>query len=178
MTAFVAPASRAFVALGANLPSDVGPPRRTLEHVVERLEGPGAKVTRRSRWYESEPVPSSAQPWFVNGVVELCTGLAPDALLARLHALERELGRRRRARWEARAVDLDLLDHGGLVRREAPPLLPHPRLSERLFVLLPLRDVAPGWRHPETGEPIDALLAALPADSPVVRPLGENGGGG
>jgi 2-amino-4-hydroxy-6-hydroxymethyldihydropteridine diphosphokinase len=83
-------------------------------------------------------------------VAAVSTGLDAAALLALLHRVETRFGRTRRARNEPRTLDLDLLDYDGLVRSEAP-ILPHPRLAERAFVLLPLRDVAPAWRHPVSG---------------------------
>ncbi len=176
MTASVSPTGGVYIGLGANLPSGIGPPRETLEETVRRIAGSGIEVVRVSPWYESEPVPPSDQPWFVNGVAELRTALRPAALLAVLHGLERDLGRIRRVRWEARVVDLDLLDYRGIVDRSGPPRLPHPRVAERPFVLLPLRDIAPRWRHPETGEGIDASVAALPAGGGIVRRAPESGG--
>jgi 2-amino-4-hydroxy-6-hydroxymethyldihydropteridine diphosphokinase len=83
--------------------------------------------------------------------------------LALLHQVEARIGRERRTRNEPRAVDLDILDYDGLVRADAP-MLPHPRMQARGFVLLPLRDVAPGWRHPVSGAGLAELIAALPAD--------------
>ena len=174
MTASLSGPGGVYIALGANLPSPVGAPRRTLEEALCRLSGAGdIRVLARSPWYASAPVPPSDQPWFVNGVAELATGLEPICLLARLHALEAELGRRRQHRGEARTLDLDLLDHRGLLR-DTPPLLPHPRMDRRPFVLLPLREIAPGWRHPATGETIDALIQALPPWRGDLAPLPES----
>jgi 2-amino-4-hydroxy-6-hydroxymethyldihydropteridine diphosphokinase len=115
-------------------------------------------------------VPISDQPWYVNAVVEAATALAPEALLALLHEVEREFGRVRREVNAARILDLDLLAYGDLVRDgPGPPVLPHPRLAERAFVLLPLADLRPDWRHPATGESIRALIARLPADQVTRR---------
>ncbi|MDA0220922.1 MAG: 2-amino-4-hydroxy-6-hydroxymethyldihydropteridine diphosphokinase [Proteobacteria bacterium] len=158
-----------FVALGANLPSPWGPPRATLEAALEHLCGDGIGLVARSPWYETAPVPDLDQPWYVNGVARLDTALSPEALLARLHALEEAFGRVRRQRWEARAIDLDLIDHCGLVRLEGAPLLPHPRMDQRAFVLMPLADVAPDWRHPVDGRPIAELLVALPPGQRIRR---------
>lgn len=163
------------VAIGANLPADgFGSPLQTCEAAVARLAAePGIAVLARSRWYESEPVPPSGQPWYVNGMVAVATALPPGDLLARLHAIEASFGRVRRVRNEARPLDLDLIDHDGAVRDGADggPVLPHPRAQERAFVLLPLADLAPGWTHPVTGESVRSLLAALPADGPRIRAL-------
>src|SRR5207237_2459085 len=97
------------------------------------------------RWYLSEPVPPSDQPWFVNGVAIVETALAPAALLARLMSVERRFGRRREARNAARPLDLDLLDYEGCDCATVSLTLPHPRLHERRFVLAPLVHVALVW---------------------------------
>ncbi len=161
-----------YIGLGANLPHPrFGLPRATLEHVLTLLPAAGLRVVARSRWYESAPVPVSDQPWFVNGVIRAETNLAPAAVLAELHRIEAELGRRRGARNAARSVDLDILAIGNLVLNgPTPPIVPHPRLAERAFVLLPLAELAPDWRHPATGAAISDLIAALPRDQ-VTRPL-------
>ncbi|MFQ5783460.1 MAG: 2-amino-4-hydroxy-6-hydroxymethyldihydropteridine diphosphokinase [Alphaproteobacteria bacterium] len=150
------------IGLGANLPSAHGTPRETCEAALAALDAAGVRILRRSRWYRSAPVPPSSQPWFVNGVAALETTLDPAALLALLLDIEHRFGRVREARWEARRLDLDLLDYRGQLRAAPPPELPHPRLAERAFVLLPLAEVAPAWRHPRLGMPLEALIAALP----------------
>jgi 2-amino-4-hydroxy-6-hydroxymethyldihydropteridine diphosphokinase len=150
--------------LGGNLPTAAyGSPQATLEAALRHIEAAGIGVVARSRWYRSAPVPVSDQPWFVNGVAALATALGPEDLLRALHGVEARFGRRRRARNEARPLDLDLLAYGDLLRDgPAPPVLPHPRLHERAFVLRPLAEVAPRWRHPRLGLAVEALLAALP----------------
>jgi 2-amino-4-hydroxy-6-hydroxymethyldihydropteridine diphosphokinase len=157
--------SMIFVALGANLPGAGGiPPRSTLEAALSALPGHGVSISRRSRWYRSAPVPSASQPWFVNAVAEVETALNPAALLAALHRVETALGRVRSEPNAARACDLDLLDFDGRIDLGGGgrPDLPHPRMSERLFVLLPLADLAPGWVHPVTRMPVGALIAGVP----------------
>lgn len=153
-----------FVGLGANLESpDFGPPVRTLEAALAALDGEDCRVVRRSRWYESAPVPPSDQPWFMNGVAEIETFQPPDRLLARLHRIEAEFGRVRSVPDAPRVLDLDLLVYGEEVLDEAPgPIVPHPRLQERAFVLLPLRELAPGWIDPRSGRSLDELIDALP----------------
>lgn len=174
------------VGIGANLPgAGFATPLETCQAALRELAARGVTVARRSRWYESAPVPPSGQPWFVNAVVALETALAPAELLALLHRVEARFGRRRddqpgvqpeagdqpseplRA---ARPLDLDLLDYGGQVTDSEGLVLPHPRLHRRAFVLLPLAEVVPDWHHPVTGESVDDLIAALPADQ-VARPL-------
>ena len=157
--------SPVYVALGGNLDHPTwGGPRATLEAALAELGRRGVTVRRLSRWYRTAPVPVSDQPWFVNAVAEVETGLDPDALLAVLHAVEAGFGRVRTVANAARLIDLDLLDYRGVTAPGGPgkATLPHPRMAERAFVLRPLADLAPGWRHPVTGQPIAALVAALP----------------
>jgi len=154
--------------LGANLPSAVGAPQATLEAALGALAEAGVTVRRRSPWYRSAPMPAGDQPWYVNGVVAVESALDAPALLALLHRIEARFGRVRRELNEPRAIDLDILDYDGAVRAAAP-VLPHPRLAERAFVLLPLRDVAPQWRHPVSRQGIAELIAALPTDQRAER---------
>lgn len=151
-----------FIGLGANLPSPrFGPPRETLAAAVAALPRHGVRPLRQSRWYRSAPVPASDQPWFANAVVAVATELAPADLLAALHEIEHAFGRRRARSLQARAIDLDLLDHGGRVEAGRSLVLPHPRMHERAFVMLPLREVAPDWVHPVSGLHIDRLCSRL-----------------
>ena len=152
------------VAIGANLPSQHwGTPLAACRAALPALEAAGVSVIRVSRWYRSAPLPASDRPWYINGVVRVGTDLAPEALLTLLHRIEEDFGRRRGAPNAPRTLDLDLLAHGDQV--SAPggwPLLPHPRLHERAFVLLPLAEVAPRWHHPVFGVSVSALIKALP----------------
>jgi len=154
----------AVIGIGANLPGPDGEgPLATCRRAAAALEGAVGRVVALSPWYRSAPVPASDQPWFVNGVAVVETGLGAEQVLAALHGIERSLGRRRRVRWEARAIDLDLLAFGDQVIAVPEGLqVPHPRLAERAFVLYPLADVRPRWRHPVTGRTVGELLAALP----------------
>lgn len=163
------------IGLGANLRrADGATPAETLHAAASHLRAlPGLHGARLSRLWDSAPVPASDQPRFVNAVLRASGRPDPAGLLAALHAIEARFGRERGERNAARTLDLDLLDLNGLVR-EAAPVLPHPRLHARAFVLAPLAEVAPGWRHPVTGERAAALLAALPEeDRAACRPLGE-----
>ncbi|RYF84245.1 MAG: 2-amino-4-hydroxy-6-hydroxymethyldihydropteridine diphosphokinase [Comamonadaceae bacterium] len=134
----------AFVGLGANLGDAAGAIGRSLA-ALSAL--PQTRLVRQSPLYRSAPVDASG-PDFINAVAELLTGLSPDALLAELQRLEQAEGRERPYRNAPRTLDLDLLIHGEIhaqVRLDTPRLtLPHPRMSERAFVLRPLADIAPG----------------------------------
>lgn len=156
------------IAMGSNLPSRFGGPRETLEAALARLAEKGLSVAALSPWYETAPVPVSDQPWYVNGVARIETGLDAVALLAVLHAVEAEFGRVRTVANAARCIDLDLLAYGETIRDEAP-ILPHPRMQERAFVLLPLVDVAPGWVHPVSRRSVEDLIAALPPGQGIRR---------
>ena len=160
------------IGVGSNLTSErFASPVDVCNAALKELERQGCVIRRRSRWYESAPVPVSDQPWFVNGVVAVETALEPAELLGLLHGIEAAFGRVRRARNEARVLDLDLLAYGDLVTAGPPgPALPHPRMHERAFVLLPLAEIAPGWRHPATGKSVSELLQALPRDQ-TARPI-------
>jgi 2-amino-4-hydroxy-6-hydroxymethyldihydropteridine diphosphokinase len=168
-----------YIGLGANLAHPrFGPPKATLEHVLTLFPAAGLRVLARSPWYESAPVPASDQPWYVNGVVRVATAHSPREVLASLHAIEAELGRQRVERNEARSVDLDIIAFGNMILNGPNgPIVPHPRMTERAFVLLPLGDLAPDWRHPATGERISSLIARLPRDQ-ITRPLQETPGSG
>ena len=160
-----------YIALGANIPGPAGPPRATLEAALARLAAAGVHAVRRSRWYRSPAWPDPADPEFVNAVVEVETALPPAALMALLHAVEAALGRLRAAPNAARAIDLDILDYRGAVEAGPEgPVLPHPRLHVRAFVLLPLAEIAPGWRHPVSRRAIGELIAALGPET-AAKPL-------
>jgi 2-amino-4-hydroxy-6-hydroxymethyldihydropteridine diphosphokinase len=160
------------IGLGGNLPSAVGAPDTTIAAAIDALDAAGVKIKARSRNYRSAPVPPSDQPWYVNAVIAVATDLPPRELLALLHRVEARSGRERREINGARTLDLDLLAYEQWVQAgdEGEPDLPHPRLHHRAFVLLPLAEVAPGWRHPITGETVEHLIAALPPDQ-VAEPI-------
>lgn len=158
------------IGLGGNLESRQGlPPQHTLTAALRALAADGVAVTARSGWYRSEPVPRSDQPWFVNAVAVVKTGLEPASLLALVQVIETRLGRVRGVRNAARSVDLDLLDYRGEIMRTPSLILPHPRLHQRRFVLLPLAEVAPDWRHPLLDATAAELLAQLDNDYRVER---------
>lgn len=130
---------------------------------------------RESPLYETEPVDFLEQPWFLNCVAEGETSLAPRALLDNLQSIERAMGSKKLVSRGPRIVDLDVLFYGDQVIHESGMEIPHPRLAERLFVLIPLAEVSPGLRHPVLGRTAAELLAAT-KDRSVVRLWQPEGG--
>jgi len=158
------------IGIGGNLASArFGAPPDTLAAALVALEAEGIQVATRSAWYRTEPVPRSDQPWFVNAVASLITHLAARDLLEVLHSVEGRFGRVRSERNAARVLDLDLLDYRGQVAETASLVLPHPRLHQRRFVLQPLAEIAPDWRHPLSGLTAEQLLSRLAAKQPIER---------
>lgn len=149
-----------FIALGANIPSAAGVPAKTFKAALQALEQAGLQPVAVSPFYETESWPDAADPPFLNAVAAFKTRLQPFALLTLLHEVETQLGRKRSAPNAPRTLDLDLLDYDGRVA-EGAITLPHPRIAQRRFVLEPLAHVAPDWRHPVTGQTVEALLQAL-----------------
>ncbi|WP_328800940.1 2-amino-4-hydroxy-6-hydroxymethyldihydropteridine diphosphokinase [Pseudoroseicyclus tamaricis] len=177
------------VALGANLDgaSLGGAAARdvALQGAAEAVGAAAGAPVRMSRIYRSPAFPPGSGPDYANAVLSVAWEAPPEEILAQLHEIEAAHGRERQARWAARTLDLDLIaagPGGGEVRPdretwaqwqglplerqrvEAPQelILPHPRLADRAFVLVPMAEVAPGWRHPVTGRSVEEMLAALP----------------
>ena len=158
------------IGIGGNLDSPRwGSPRETLLAALAELGREGVTICARSAWYRSEPVPPSDQPWFINAVAAVETALDAAGLLAVMQAVETRFGRVRGVRNEARIVDLDLLDHRGERIDTESLILPHPRLHQRRFVLEPLAEIAPKWRHPVLGKTARQLLAGIADKQPVER---------
>ncbi len=162
------PQDAVLVALGANLPGRAG--AAPLENCIEALALMprfGIEVLGRSRWYASAPLGETRQPDFVNAAARVGTDLPPEELLNALHRIEERLGRQRSYPNAPRVIDLDLIGYGRAMREPVPGdpsrlVLPHPRLHRRGFVLLPMADLVPGWRHPATGAGLSSLIAKLP----------------
>ena len=147
----------AFLALGSN----VGDREANLREAVNRLDSDEIRVVRRSSLYETAPRELLDQPLFLNAVLQVETGLFPMQLLARVREIERQMGRRRITPKGPRNIDIDILFYGRAVIAAAELEVPHPRIAQRRFVLEPLAEIAPDFRHPLTGKTAHEMLAVL-----------------
>ena len=152
-----------YLSLGSNL----GDRAANLERAIEALPEIAVRVLRRSSIYETEPVDLIAQPWFLNCVVEAETSLGPRQLLEALQTIERELGSKKLVPRGPRIIDLDVLFYSAEVIHEAGIEIPHPRMAERKFVLVPLAELAPELRHPALRKTAAELLAVTQDRSAV-----------
>lgn len=156
---------RVYLSLGSNL----GDSRALVQRAVAMISGAGIQVRRVSSLYKTEPVDFTLQPWFVNCAAEVETRLTPGRLFATLKTIERSLGRRRGTPKGPRLIDIDILLYENSVVRSARLAIPHPRLSERRFVLVPLQEIAPRVRHPVTHQTVGEMLRATADSSKVIK---------
>ena len=180
------------LALGGNLTSQAGDPAVTLKSALSTLSGVNLTVLKVSRFFQTPCFPAGTGPDFVNAAALVESDLSAPEVLARLHKVEAQFGRVRQTRWAGRTLDIDLIAGGDMIlpdratyeawrdlpledqMKRAPEqlILPHPRLQDRAFVLVPLNDVAPGWIHPVLGLSVAEMLAKLPeTDREAVVPL-------
>ena len=170
MSLGVSPDEAAVVALGGNVAGDYGSSEALLEAALARFAEAGLPILRRSSWWRSAAWPDPSDQEYRNGVVLVEARLSPQALIRTLFMLENEFGRMRSVRNAPRTLDLDLIAHGRIVSDDPELTLPHPRAHERLFVMGPLAEIAPDWRHPVLGKSASelALSASVGLDA---RPL-------
>jgi 2-amino-4-hydroxy-6-hydroxymethyldihydropteridine diphosphokinase len=160
-----------YLSLGSNL----GDRAENIERAIADLPDAGIQIVRRSSLYETEPVDFLAQPWFLNCALECETSLSPVQLLHALQGIERRLGSKKLFARGPRIIDLDILFYGSSTIRTPEMEIPHPRMAERRFVLVPLVELAPTLRHPVLGTTIAEMLAVT-RDNSIVRvwpPLGK-----
>jgi 2-amino-4-hydroxy-6-hydroxymethyldihydropteridine diphosphokinase len=180
------------IALGSNQQAAEASPQLIVEQAIEALHGRGPVIRKISRFYQTPCFPVGAGPDYVNGACLLETTWSPSEVIKTLHAIEQEFGRKRIQRWGQRTLDLDLIGVEDLVcpslkthdkwrnldlatqKSEAPTelIVPHPRVQDRAFVLIPMMDIAPDWVHPILGLSVSEMLDALPSGEKVdVIPL-------
>lgn len=159
------------IAIGSNLGSDLGDSQEIVRAAVKALDLiPQVKILQVSRWYRTKAVTNSVpQPDYINGCATLDTSMSPQDLLATMLEVEVKFGRVRRARWDARTLDLDLLLYESQILSTDNLIVPHPRMCDRAFVILPLAEIAPDWVHPVMGDRI-AQLAKYPLDTDLSSP--------
>ena len=148
----------AFIALGANLKRFKHLSlQENIQTSLKYFSDYGINLIKISNWYKSEPYPKLSQPWYVNSVVKITTNETSENLISILHKIENLFGRKRNKQNESRTLDLDIIDYNGIIKNNNP-ILPHPRMHIRKFVLLPLRDVEPEWMHPNFKIKINDLI--------------------
>jgi 2-amino-4-hydroxy-6-hydroxymethyldihydropteridine diphosphokinase len=150
-----------------SLGSNIGDRALNIARAIEALPPRGVRLVRQSPLYETEPVELRAQEWFLNRVAEVEADLTPQELMHRLIEIERSMGRMRSTPKGPRIVDMDILLFGSAIVREAGLEIPHPRMAERRFVLVPFTEIAPGAVHPVLKKTIAEMLAETPDKSEV-----------
>ena len=153
------------IGLGANVPTlRYGTPKKTLEAALKSFGRLGIQIKKQSRWYSSSAIPISDQPRYINSVVQVKTKLSPHDLLNVLLDIELQFGRKRSVPNAAREIDLDLLAYGGVIIEQSSLHIPHPLIAERAFVLMPICDINPEWRHPKTGKSAQEMVIDVTKD--------------
>lgn len=167
--------NKTLIGLGGNLPSHIGAPKDTLCRAAELLEGEGLRIHAKSSLYQTAPIPASDQPDFINAVISAETELTADELITLFQKIEIGCGRKPAERWSARTLDIDLLAYSNsvlpnddiwhqVVGSSDPaailkePVVPHPRLHKRAFVIIPLLEIEPNWKHPVTSKTPGQML--------------------
>ena len=175
------------IALGSNQQAAEASPQLIVEQAIDALRGRGLVIRKISRFYQTPCFPVGAGPDYVNAACLLETTWSPSEVIEKLHAIEQEFGRKRIQRWGQRTLDLDLIAVEDVVcpslkthdkwrnldlttqKSEAPTelIVPHPRVQDRAFVLIPMMDIAPDWVHPILDLSMSEMLDALPSSEKV-----------
>ena len=154
--------------LGSNLSSSFGDRFKNIDLAVSALDGYGIKLKKRSSYYESLSYPNKRKPKFINIVIEIETHLPPEDLASVLIFVEESLERKRNKKNDPRTCDIDIIDYNGQIinfkYKELDFVVPHKKLVYRNFVLFPLREISPNWKHPNSKEHITALIDNLPKE--------------
>ena len=154
------------LALGSNLSSNFGDRFQNIDIAISYLESYGIKVKKKSSFYETPSYPNKEDPMFVNVVVEVSTHLSPIDLASVVIFIEEKLERKRNKKNEPRTCDIDIIDYNNQIidfkYKELNFTVPHIKLTSRNFVLFPLQEILPKWRHPKTKETISTLIQKLP----------------
>jgi len=161
--------TKAFIAMGANLKSDLNLTlKENLEIALNMFQGYDLNILKVSNWYKTQPIPISNQPWFINAVIKISTKKSPKELLETLQTIEKLFGRKRNILNGPRTLDLDIIDYNGLIENN-DPILPHPRMHIRKFVLIPMQDIEPNWVHPITQKNINFLIQKQKDDQKIIK---------
>ena len=161
---------KAYIGIGSNL----GDKLKYCQEASDRIINlPGCRLNAESSYYRTEPVGVEGQDWFINGVVCIETDLPATGLLENLLSIEADMGRKRKKKWDARTIDLDILLFGEDIIHEPDLTVPHPLMHVRRFVLIPMVELSPDLRHPLLHKTMLQLLASLPEKEQPVFPLGE-----
>jgi len=155
-----------FIGLGSNQGEKIKNCEQAIEEILN-LEG--GFLLSRSSWYYSEAWGREDQDWFINGVIQIMTELCPDELLTKFKEIEKRLGRKNREKWGPRVIDIDILFYDDLSLESPDMEIPHPRILERNFVLIPFAEIAPQFVHPVLKKTIKELLDTSPDQKKVVK---------
>jgi len=155
-----------FLGLGSNQGEKIKNCEQAIEEI---LKLGGGFLLSRSSWYYSEPWGKEDQDWFINGVIQIRTELSPDELLMKFKEIEKRLGRENREKWGPRVIDIDILFYDDLFLESPEMEIPHPRISERNFVLIPFAEIAPQFVHPVFKKTIKKFLDTSPDRKKVVK---------
>ena len=159
-----------YIGIGSNLNGKNNEtPLQNCKKALNELKK-GVNICKASSWYKSEPVPISNQPWFINAVVEISTSMSSLELLEFILNIEKVFGRIRKKKNEARIIDLDIIDYKKkILYKKNKLIIPHPRMHERSFVLLPLKELNPKWIHPIKKKGLKELINNLDDKQKILK---------